>query len=196
MTQPTITPADQAIASRWITTTTGGRTTTFAHLGWVELDGTEWTIHAEVDPERHTKYASNPELAAYPSVFRAPGVNLLTYPVVGENETVARLLFHAPAFLNAQTPTPTRPLDWQPRLLESGHTIAEATAATIEDTTGPYPVIARVDQVFTDLANGNLVGAAVTIGEGTDRRLIVPVMSTDATAADVFNQLAESRRFS
>lgn len=192
MSQPTLTPA----ALTWTTTQTGTAVTTFAHLGWVDLGGTEWTIHANVDPDRYAKYASVPELAAHPDVFRAPGVSILTYPVRNEAENAARLLFHAPAFLNAQSPTPTRSLDWQPRLLESGHTIAEATVTTIEDASGPYPVIARVDPVFNDLANGDLTGTSVLLGEGTDRRLVVPVLSTDVTAAAVFDQLAESRRFS
>ena len=195
MSQPTLTPAAQAIAWKTVPTSDGS-TSTFAHLGWVDLDGTEWTIHANVDPDRYAKYGDNPELAAHPDVFRAPGVNLLTYPVPGMDTDPSRMLFHAPAFLAKRFPEAVPALDWSPRVLVSGHVVQEATVLTIEDTDGLFPVIARVDTVFNDLNDGNLVGAAVTIGEGTDRRLIVPVLSTDATATDVLNQLAESRRFS
>jgi len=193
MTVQDATPAAQAIALTWTTTQTGAAVTTFAHLGWVDLGGTEWTIHANVDPDRYAKYADNPKLAAHPDVFRAPGVNLLSYPVTAATDHAARLLFHAPAFLAERFPQMVPALGWKPRVLASGHTIHEATVATIEDMSGPFPVIARVDRVLIDLNGGDLNSMTEFLGEGTDRRMVVPVPSIDATATDVFNQLADSR---
>ncbi|WP_433699076.1 hypothetical protein [Nocardiopsis sp. CA-288880] len=194
MSHTTLTSADQATALTWTTiTATNGETVTSAHLGWVDLGGQEWSIHASPNADRFHKYATNRELAAMPDTLRAPGVNIVTYPVRNEAEHVSRLLFHAPAFLAERFPNLAGTPEWKPRLLESGHTIREATIATIEDHLGPFPVIARVDQALIDLNDGDLNSMTALLGDGTDRRMVVPILSTDVTTTDVLKQLADSR---
>lgn len=160
------------------------------HLGWVTIANQTWLVHAHVDAARYDKY--DRELAVAPALISGPDFQVITYPVRAQEDATTRLLLHALHFLAWRHPRLTGAIDWQPRQVDSGRTLHDATIATVEDHTGLVPVVARHDQALVDLADGDVGDMTVLIGEGFTRQMVVPVNSLETTTDKVLRRLAEN----
>lgn len=164
---------------------------TTATLGWVTLATQSWTVRAHLDAARYDRYPQG--LAATPALINGPDLHAISYPVKEREDATRRLLLHAPLALADHHAG--KGIDWKARTNNDGRVINEATLVAIEDHIGLVPVVALHGPHLVDLAQGDVGDMVIRVGEGFERRFILPVNSMDVTRQELFQRLADLGSF-
>lgn len=164
--------------------TTGGPVCETTPAGVITLGAREWTVTRRFYP--HGDVPFFPDTWA---LFEAPkhDYRALSYETARPGVSLALLLIHAAHEALRTRPALAPALVWETRTGEDGNTWRRTRVATLTDAQGDIEVIAVADP---NSGLGSVAAAAV--GDGTtetERRLIVPVASTNATAAEILHQV-------